>query len=100
MPDVDNIDKIEVGKTMKSCAKKHSLIKFEDITCPLCDLLKSTASEMRNKNNEIDALASQIESLKFEKKEIDGEMENMSKQVAQLKTDLDLTRNGQRDGEQ
>jgi predicted nuclease with TOPRIM domain len=77
------------------CKKDHISISFKGNKCPLCPLREA----LLEKSKQVESLSQKWDVANFQLKEISEQMETLSKENAQLKTDLELTRRGKQDGE-
>lgn len=84
---------------MNLCSRNHDEICFENNICPFCEYIKSHDKEMDEKDAVLNEANSTLETVTFELKEMTEELENVKNLYETAKKDLQLTRDGQRDGQ-
>ena len=80
---------------MNICSRYHTEVVFETRECPMCLLMK----ELDKRAVDVGKLNESIESNKEERKELEADMERLREKLTQAEKDLELTRNGQLDGQ-
>jgi peptidoglycan hydrolase CwlO-like protein len=80
---------------MNICSRYHTEVVFETRECPMCLLMK----ELDKRAVDVGKLNESIESNEEERKELEADMERLREKLTQAEKDLELTRNGQLDGQ-